>query len=244
MHQAETQAQVYRNIIPLHPNLPPVGEGMTKLFQRFIKRIISLFIFTTFVFYSAAYATTTADTLTQLLNNITTMQANFTQTITDKSGRSLQQSSGRMSLSRPGKFRWDVKQPNAQLVLTNGSKLWVYDPDLEQVTVRVLTKEAGEAPALLLSDTNESLAKKFNVQMLPGRSGLQWFLLTPRSQESMFQAIKLGFANNQIQQMDLQDDLGHTTHIQFTQVVMNKTLSAALFTFKPPANVDVINETK
>lgn len=209
-----------------------------------MKFFLKLFLAAGLLFSVVTYAETPSDTLTQLLGQITMLQADFSQTIVDKSGKVLQHATGKMSLVRPGKFRWDVKHPTAQLVVTNGRKLWVYDPDLEQVTVRVMTKEAGESPALLLSESNEGLSQKFNVHTLPSQGNLQWFLLQPRSEESVFDAIKLGFANNQIQQMELRDDMGHITRIQFSNVTTNAMLSDTLFNFKPPAHVDVIDETR
>jgi outer membrane lipoprotein carrier protein len=191
-----------------------------------------------------AYADTASSDLTQLLNNVRSMQGGFVQTITDTKGKALNQTSGRMALQRPGKFRWETLRPNKQLIVTNGKKVWIYDPDLEQVTIRYLTKEAGETPALLLSDTNTTLAKDFRVQSMPAHSSIRWFLLTPSDKSSVFAAIKLGFENQQIKQMQLQDHLGHITQIQFNHVVINTRLSSSLFAFKPPSNVDVIDETR
>ncbi len=205
--------------------------------QKFFSVLIICF------FTASAYAADAPTTaLLQLLNSIRTIQANFTQTILDERSKPLQQSSGRMALQRPGKFRWDVTRPNSQLIVTDGKKLWIYDPDLQQVTIRSLTKEVGEAPALLLSNPDASLAQKFHVQTANDNRGLQWFLLTPKNKNSMFAIIRLGFAKQQLQQMQLRDHLNHTTVIQFNRITQNVALSPALFTFKIPAQVDVINE--
>jgi outer membrane lipoprotein carrier protein len=203
-----------------------------------------LLIFVTFTFlHAAAYAETAAASLSQLLANIQTLQADFTQTITDKNAKQIQHSDGRMSLQRPGKFRWEVKKPLAQLVVTNGTRLWIYDPDLEQVTIRFLSKEVGESPAMLLSNTNVALEKDYDVQAMKD-SKLQWFVLTPKSQNSMFAQIRFGFYNQQIREMVLQDHLGHTTAVEFYNIKVNPALSSALFVFKAPAHVDIIDETK
>ena len=207
-----------------------------KIFKKFFI-LLSALIFCSFV-----YADSPNETLTQQLNNIRSMQADFTQTIVNKTGKTIVQSEGKMSLARPGKFRWDVKKPVAQLLVANGSRLWIYDPDLEQVTIRSLVKAAGEAPALLLSDANTTLAKDFYVKQ-EATSSLEWFLLTPKNSDSVFARIKLAFANNQIREMDLEDQLGHKTQIQFRNIVLNQPLSSSLFAFPPPANVDVIDET-
>jgi outer membrane lipoprotein carrier protein len=192
------------------------------------------------------FADPAADTLTHLLLNINTMKADFTQSVQDKS-RMLQQTKGQMSLSRPGKFRWDTVQPNKQLIIANGSRLWIYDVDLEQVTIRTFHKAAGQTPALLLSDKSLTLSRDFNVKNVDSPSqiaGLQVFMLTPRNSEDSFAMIKLSFINKQIRQMQLEDKLGHVTTISFSHVVINTPLSDSLFTFKPGANVDVIDETK
>lgn len=200
--------------------------------------------FLCFFCISVAYANTPDTDLIQLLNNVNSMQGHFVQTVLDGRGRTLNQTQGRMALQRPGKFRWETLEPNKQLIVTNGRKVWIYDPDLEQVTIRYLTKEAGETPALLLSNTNTTLQKNFNVQTTQSKSSVQWFLLTPKDRGNVFEAIKLGFVNRHIQQMQLQDHLGHVTKIQFNGVVINPGLSPSTFVFRSPSNVDVIDETR
>ncbi|MBV8802295.1 MAG: outer membrane lipoprotein chaperone LolA [Gammaproteobacteria bacterium] len=183
--------------------------------------------------------------LNQLLGQTMTMSADFTQTITDKTNKPLQKATGKMALQRPGKLRWEALKPISQLVVANGEKLWIYDPDLEQVTIRFISKEMGETPALLLSNTEDTLAKNFIVrQGKDTRTGMLWFVLTPKSKNSMLSAIKLGFDENKIQAMFLEDHLGHTTLIEFNHVIINQTLPSSLFKFKLPANVDVIDETQ
>lgn len=196
------------------------------------------------VFAPAIYAQNASQSLTQLLNNVKSMQANFTEKLLDKAGKGMQKSKGLMQLRRPGKFRWQITSPNPQLIVTNGHKLWIYDPDLEQVTIRLLTKEAGEAPALLLSSTITSLEKEFIVAEGEVQNGIQWFQLTPKDKSSMFEMIKLGFQNQTIKKMQLQDNVGHITQIDFLNVKTNVSLAPSLFNFKAPKNIDVIDESK
>ena len=210
---------------------------MTRCLMRCISTVVL------FGYFSLVYANPSSDTLTGLLSNTRTMQANFSEVVKDTKGKTLNQSQGKMSLARPGRFRWDVTQPNPQLIVTNGKKIWIYDADLEQVTIRYMQKEAGEVPALLLSNTNETLEKDFRVDMT-NEAGTQWFLLKPKDKGSLFELIKLGFENKQITQMQLQDHLGHVTLIQFNHIVVNNNLSPALFNFKAPAHVDVIDEVR
>lgn len=198
-----------------------------------------------FFLQSNSYADNMALTaLNQLLANTQTMRADFTQAILDKNAKPLQKAVGKMALERPGKFRWEVLSPTAQLVVANGQRLWIYDPDLEQVTIRLISKEMGETPALLLSNTEATLAKNFSVREgNDSLTGMQWFVLTPKNQNSMLAAIKLGFVNHRIMAMFLEDHLGHTTVIEFKNVKVNAMLSESLFKFNVPANVDVIDET-
>ena len=173
------------------------------------------------------------------------MQAGFVQTIYDNYGKPVQKSSGNMALQRPGKFRWEIKKPMPQTIIANSERLWIYDPDLQQVTIRSLKTEAGEAPALLfLSHQNAALEQDYNVEALPQKGGLRWFLLKPRKNDNMFASVKMGFMNSRLQEMVLEDQIGHSTRVQFQKIVMNTPLPSSLFVFKAPAGTDVINEVK
>lgn len=193
-----------------------------------------------------AYADSSSDALTSLLLNMQTMQADFTQRVLDKAAHAIQQAQGHMALQRPGKFRWDVKAPTPQLIIANGNKLWIYDKDLEQVTVRTFKAAAGQTPALLLSDKSLTLSRDFNVKPAKNVSQVasQSFVLIPKDKDNLFESIQLTFMNKQIQEMQLRDHLGHTTVIQFKNIQFGKPLAAALFTFHAPAHTDVIDETK
>lgn len=196
-----------------------------------------------FIFTTHAHASASGD-FTTLLNKVHSMQANFSQTTLDAQGKATQKSTGQMALQRPGKFRWDVKKPMPQLIIANAAKLWIYDPDLEQVTIRSLKNASGESPALLLSHDNTNLEKTYNVQTLKKDGPQQhWFSLTPKNKDSMFASIQMGFTNNQIKEMQLKDNLGHKTIIQFKDIKLNQALSASLFSFTPSKKIDVIDET-
>lgn len=199
-----------------------------------------------FFFQCNSYAADNASTdLSTLLTHLNAMKADFTQTITDKNAKQIQHSVGHMVMQRPGKFRWEVKKPSTQLVITDGKKIWIYEPDLEQVTIRKLTKEVGESPAMLLTNPNVTLEKDYKVENIkPSTKDLQWFSLIPKNQNSMFAKIKLGFNKNEIREMELQDHIGHTTSIAFYNINTNPSLASTLFSFKPPRHVDVIDETR
>ncbi len=197
-----------------------------------------------FVCQMNCYAITPSAELTQLLSTIQSLQADFTQTISDNKGKQTEQSVGKMALARPGKFRWSVTKPVAQLIVANNTRLWIYDPELEQVTIRYLNKEIENTPVLLLSNPSVALEKNFSVQTIDKAASMQWFVLLPKSRDSMLAFIKMGFSKGKISEMDLQDHLGHNTVIEFYNVSMNQPVSASLFNFKPPAHTDVIDETK
>ncbi|VVC76150.1 Outer-membrane lipoprotein carrier protein [Aquicella siphonis] len=210
--------------------------------QSFIYRVCALFLFFWAV---SAHADSFSADLSDLLNSVQSMRASFTQTTYDNQGKVTQKSYGQMAMQRPGKFRWEVTKPIPQLIIANQSKLWIYDPDLEQVTIRSLSKTTGETPALLLSHDNLGLEKDFTVKSIQrGSPEWRWFSLIPKKKsDNMFESIQMGFVKKQIREMRLQDNLGHTTVVQFQKIQMNVSLASSLFTFKPSSKVDVIDET-
>ncbi len=184
-----------------------------------------------------------AEVLNQLLKNIHTMQASFMQTMTDDKGKIIQQVHGKMLLLRPGQFRWETFAPHAKLIIAKNTRLSIYDPDLEQVVIRALAKQAGETPALFLSDANPALQTDFQVKVEQNISGLQSFLLKPKNAGSLFEWIYLVFAKGQLHSMLIQDHLGYKTQIQFSHMRSNGSVAARLFNFIPPRHVDIIDET-
>lgn len=211
--------------------------------MRFHLRIVSyLSIF--IMFFATSVRAADASELSGLLSGIKTMRAGFTQTIYDNHGKAVQKSNGKMALERPGKFRWEVTKPMPQTIIANAERLWVYDPDLQQVTIRSLKTEAGEAPALLLSHQNTTLESNYKIQTLNEKDGLRWFLLQPKKSDNMFASVKMGFANSELKEMILDDQIGHSTRVQFQKIEMNTSLPSSLFVFKAPAGTDVIDETR
>jgi outer membrane lipoprotein carrier protein len=192
----------------------------------------------------SAIASPTED-LTKLLGGLKTMKSSFTQTVYDNHGKAIQTSHGEMALDRPGKFRWDVKKPVPQLIVANDKKLWIYDPDLDQVTIKKINLAAGDTPALLLSHVGTVLEDKYTVSSAAEKpASLNWFLLKPKSNDNMFETVKMGFNGSKIEEMRLTDHLGHTTAIKFNNASTNINLPATLFKFKSPKGVDVIDETR
>jgi len=179
--------------------------------------------------------------LESFIQGTKSLKARFTQTVSDKTGRKTQEATGNLFFSRPGKFRWVYQKPYAQLIVGDGSKLWIYDEDLGQVTVRALDQALGDSPAALLAGDND-IAKLFNLKETGVKDGLDWLEATPKSKESGFESVRLGFRGKDIQAMELKDNFGQTTLLRFSNLERNPTLGGSLFRFTPPKGVDILGE--
>lgn len=169
------------------------------------------------------------------------LKAQFSQAVYDAKGRKTQEASGTLFLSRPGKFRWVYTKPYAQLIVGDGKKLWIYDEDLDQVTVRTLDQAIGESPAALLAGNND-IEKLFNLRDGGEKDGLAWLEATPRGKEGSFEKVRMGFRGNDLAAMELQDNFGQTTQLRFSSLERNPSMGSSLFRFTPPKGVDVIGE--
>ncbi|WP_291992033.1 outer membrane lipoprotein chaperone LolA [Candidatus Accumulibacter sp. ACC003] len=179
--------------------------------------------------------------LHSFLDSTRTVRADFTQTVIARNGRKPQVSSGVMIISRPGKFRWQIDKPYAQLLVGDGEKIWIYDPDLRQVTVRKVGAALGGTPAALLAGDSR-IEKDFTLREAGERDGLEWVEATPKAPDSGFEKVRLGFSGKDLTAMELLDSLGQTSSLLFAHVERNPQLAPALFRFTPPANTDVIGE--
>ena len=169
-------------------------------------------------------------------------QANFTQEVRDKNGKRIQFASGTMQFERPGKFRWVYQKPYEQLIVGDGKKFWMYDVDLNQVTVKKLDAALGSSPAALLSGNNE-IERDFSLKDMEDRDGLEWLEATPKSTESNFAKILMAFnAKSELVEMELHDAFGHRTVLRFSALKNNPALSSSLFKFVPPKGADVLGE--
>ncbi|HEY7985674.1 MAG TPA: outer membrane lipoprotein chaperone LolA [Methylophilaceae bacterium] len=171
------------------------------------------------------------------------MKAQFKQTVIDRNGHKLQEVTGVMQLQRPGKFRWDYKTPYVQLIVGDGHKVWMYDPDLDQVTVRTLDKTLGTSPAALLAG-NLDVEKIFVLKDVGKQSDLEWVQATPKDKDSGFDHVLLGFRGDQLAEMELHDNFSQTTVIEFSALERNPKLSAKAFQFVPPPGADVVGDVK
>lgn len=181
------------------------------------------------------------DQLHDFLKSTKTLKADFAQSVIAKNGRKPQQSSGVVAIARPGKLRWEIQKPFPQLVVGDGEKIWIHDPELQQVTVRKAGQAIGGSPAALLSGSNE-LEKNFTLKEAGEADGLAWVEATPKVSDSGFERVRLGFSGSDLRAMELLDSFGQTTLIHFTRLERNPVLPAATFKFVPPAGVDVVGE--
>jgi chaperone LolA len=170
-----------------------------------------------------------------------TAEADFSQTVADKTGRVTQQASGRMAFARPGKFRWDYTAPYEQVIVGDGVKLWLYDADLEQVTVKSLGDVIAGTPAALLAGDN-SIEKYFTLKNAGEAGGLEWLEATPKNKDTTFERIRMGFKGDVLAQMELDDFFGQRTTLKLSRFVRNPTIAPSRFTFTPPKGADVIDE--
>lgn len=181
------------------------------------------------------------DALKVFLTQTQTVKARFAQMVLDKNLKPLQQAQGVMQFSRPGKFRWDYQTPYEQVIVGDGSKLWIYDKDLNQVTVRKLDRALGSSPAALLSGSND-LERDYKLSNLGMDKGLDWLEALPKSRETVFERVRMGFGKSGLEAMELRDQFGQTTVITFADVERNPRIAADVFRFTPPQGADVISE--
>jgi len=182
------------------------------------------------------------DKLKEFIASTKSAQADFIQVVLDQNGKRIQSASGTMQFVRPGKFRWTYQKPYEQLIVGDGAKFWLYDADLNQVTVRKLDAALGSSPAALLSGSNE-IERGFTLKESGTQDGLDWLRATPKAQDSSFSGILMAFnAQAELVIMELNDQFGHKTVLRFSGLKRNPQLSPSLFKFVPPKGADVLSE--
>jgi outer membrane lipoprotein carrier protein len=186
--------------------------------------------------------------LTHLLQDTHTFSADFQQKITDKKGSMVSESSGKVKISRPGKFYWKIEHPDPVLVIADGKVLWHYDVELEQVTKKDLNKALANSPAALLAGSTEVLKHNFNAKYAELKScridNDTCILLTSTEEDPLFSEIKIAFKNKKLIAMEMSDPLGQTIWTQYNLVSLNGAVDKNLFNFTPPKNADVIKSNQ
>lgn len=185
--------------------------------------------------------------LKRFFTEITTLQAAFDQQVVDEQGSTLEISSGRLYLSRPGKFRWDYDSRDedsslGQQIVADGKSIFMFDPDLEQVTQRSLEDALGQVPSLLLVQTGANIEKHFTISDFGLTDGLSWVALKPKSQDAGYKELLIGFAGDVLNTIVLTDGLGNETRLSLTKVANNPSLRKSTFEFIPPEGADVLRE--
>ena len=192
-------------------------------------------------FFSTTAFGATTESLKAFLTQTTTAKGRFAQMVLDKNLKMLQQSTGTMQFSRPGKFRWEYNKPYEQIIVGDGTKLWIYDKDLNQVTERKMDKALGASPAALLAGSNE-IEKSYTLNNIGNQEGLDWLEAIPKSKDTAFERVRLGFGKAGLEAMELRDQFGQVTVIKFADIERNPKLAADAFTFTPPKGADVIRD--
>lgn len=172
-------------------------------------------------------------------SGLETLEADFVQQVRNPDQGMMEESGGHVWIHRPGRFRWDYRTPYEQELVADGTNLWTYDRDLEQVTVKPSGEVLTDTPAMLLSGGRE-VSAVFEITPITGTGKLNWFRLVPRTDDSSVEEIHLGFAGEELQAMQIRDSFGNTTLLQFSDVHRNQPVDEALFRFSPPPGTDVI----
>jgi outer membrane lipoprotein carrier protein len=175
------------------------------------------------------------------LQGLDGLQAQFKQVLMDRNGQSVDEASGTLAISRPDRFRWDYREPYEQVIVADGTRIWIYDSDLEQVTVRKLDETLSATPAMLLSGRS-NLADNFNVTQVEQEGPVEWVRMEPKRDDTDFRWVRLGFEGPLLRYMQLADKLGQTTSLEFSKVERNPPLDPSRFTFTVPPGADVIGD--
>jgi outer membrane lipoprotein carrier protein len=179
--------------------------------------------------------------LYRFFRDVNSVSARFNQVVLDEGLNTIQESSGTLWIERPDRFRWDYDTPFKQQIVADGKNIWVYDKELQQVTVRPLRGGLGDTPALLLAGRGK-LDDKFTVKSLGVQGKLTWAQLTPKTKDGGYENIRIGFEDGRLRTLEMVDGFGQTTRVTLHNAKENPKLAASTFTFTPPKGVDVVGE--
>lgn len=170
-----------------------------------------------------------------------TATARFEQQVFDRAGKVVERAQGTFAFARPGRFRWTYDKPHQQVLVGDGRKLWIHDPDLNQVTVKRIDQAISSTPAALLAGKDDITAL-FTLKDAGAADGLAWVEATPKAQDTGFERVRLGLSGRTLAAMELFDQLGGRTMLRFTDLKANATLPPETFAFAPPKGADVIED--
>jgi outer membrane lipoprotein carrier protein len=181
-----------------------------------------------------------SEKLHALLKEYNRFSADFVQVTLAENGREAQKTEGHLSMAKPNLFRWETQMPFPQEIVSDGEYLWIYDPDLEQVTQRRADSQQNSAPALILNGQVETLKQNYSIRILGDSGSDQIFELMPLGEQSNFSNIRLAFSGGVITELMLEDSLGQRTSIVFSEQQLNPELDEQLFYFRVPADADLL----
>jgi outer membrane lipoprotein carrier protein len=199
------------------------------------------YLFLSLAFLVSAAHADALDRFKSFLRDTQTARAQFEQKVYGRDGKLTQASSGSFVFQRPGRFRWTYAKPVDQLIVGDGERVWIYDRDLNQVTVRKLSRALGSTPAALLAGASD-VEQAFELRDGGTRDGLEWLEARPKEAEAGFELVRMGFGPQGMQAMELVDNFGHTTRLRFSDLQRNPKVDPAEFRFQPPKGADVLGE--
>jgi outer membrane lipoprotein carrier protein len=199
------------------------------------------YLFLSLAFLVSAAHADALDRFKSFLRDTQTARAQFEQKVYGRDGKLTQESSGSFVFQRPGRFRWTYAKPVDQLIVGDGERVWIYDRDLNQVTVRKLSRALGSTPAALLAGASD-VEQAFELRDAGTRDGLEWLEARPKEAEAGFELVRMGFGPQGMQAMELLDNFGHTTRLRFSDLQRNPKVDPAEFRFQPPKGADVLGE--
>jgi outer membrane lipoprotein carrier protein len=180
------------------------------------------------------------DTLREFVREVKTGQAAFTQVVTSADGKRRKTSSGEFEFARPDRFRFAYTKPFEQLIVSDGQKVWMFDPELNQASSRKMAQALGSTPAALLA--GNSLDADFRLEADASSAGLDWARATPRAKDGAFQSMRVGFRGKELAVVEITDSFGQRSRLEFTRFNGNAPVADTRFRFVPPAGADVIEQ--
>lgn len=215
--------------------LPPPGTGVRAL----IAGLPALLALLAVPFPAAATGDRTTERLDGWISATGSFRARFFQSVFDEDGVRISESEGTVAFRRPYRFRWDYEFPEPQIIVADGTTLWWYDIELEQVTVRPVESALEGTPAALLAGPGRA-GDHFRVAALESIRGVDWFQLIPRGADAAIRALRIGLEGEEVRALEMDDGFGQTTRIVFHDVEYNPPLGDELFRFVPPPDADVV----
>lgn len=184
--------------------------------------------------------------LARFFSEVATLEARFEQVVLDENLNAIDAGHGILRIKRPGRFRWDYRPPNAQVIVGDGARVWLHDVELAQVTVRAQTRALGRSPAVWLAGAGDAgdLDEAYEIEDLGAQGRIDWLNLIPRDAQSEFAAVRVGFEARRLRIIELVDALDQRTRIRFFDLRENPPVADSWFEFTPPAGADVIDQTE